>query len=352
VDGHGRYAYIPPERRHGFAYWKALECTHDYNHSRYYAGDDPTLRFWEGYDASAQTNDLISWLRDGGNRPFLAVLSWGPPHNPYETAPAEWRARYRPADVQLPPNVPATEADRARERLAGYYAHCSALDDAMGRLLRSLEEIGVADNTIVLFTSDHGDMVGSHGFYDKQCPWDESIRVPFLLRAPGRLRPGVRDVMMDSPDILPTLCGLAGVAKQPDIQGRDLSAHLQAGTAPRDDAAFLVAYHIYGNWPGFAKHCAPLYHAREYRGLRTTRYTYVEDLRGPWLLYDNEADPHQLSNLVAASSCRGLREEFAVRLRARMTALGDEFLPGMEYVRRWGYMVDRGGTIPVLNWEG
>lgn len=98
VDGHGREAYIPRDRQHRFDYWRVLECTHNYNDSRYYADDDPTPRTWEGYGEFAQTRDLIGYLRDrDASRPFCAFLSWGPPHNPYDTAPAKYRAMYDPA---------------------------------------------------------------------------------------------------------------------------------------------------------------------------------------------------------------------------------------------------------------
>jgi len=355
IDGHGRYAYIPPERRQGFQYFKALECTHDYNHSRYYADDDETLRFWQGYDAFAQTDDLIRWMEDDANRPFCAALSWGPPHNPYQTAPERFRALYDPQALELPPNVPDFIKADARRNLAGYYAHCSALDHAFGRLMTALGRAGLSENTLVLFASDHGDFVGAHGLHDKQGPWDEAIRVPFLLRAPGRLNPGVSDILIDHPDILPTLCALAGLEAPAGIQGRDLSPHLRAGTTPPDDCALLAAYHTFGNWPNQPR-CHPeipaLFHAREYRGLRTRQYTYLEDLRGPWLLYDNQADPHQLRNRIDDPGHRAQREALAAQLRRRREALGDEFLPGAEYVRRWNYQVDASGTIPITDWVG
>jgi arylsulfatase A-like enzyme len=135
LDGHGRSSYIPPERRQGFEYFKALECTHNYNRSYYYQDDDPTKREWQGYDTEAQTADAIRYLRRhaAGGRPFLLMLSWGPPHNPYQTAPERFRAMYRPEEIRLRPNVPPKQADVARRELAGYYAHCTALDECVGK---------------------------------------------------------------------------------------------------------------------------------------------------------------------------------------------------------------------------
>jgi len=354
VDGHGRYACIPRERRQGFDFWMALECTHDYNHSRYYAGDSDEQLIWPGYDAFPQTDALIDWIANGDKRPFLGVLSWGPPHNPYETAPEQYRRMYDPAAISLPANVPPEKRDDTRGPLTGYYAHCTALDDCFGRLVAALDTHGLADNTLVLFTSDHGDMVGSHYLYDKQCPWEESVRVPFLMRLPGVLKPGVSDLLIDSPDIFPTLCGFAGIDAPRSVQGRDLSNHLRAGTTPADDCALLAAYHTFGNWPWIAAKLAPspLYAAREYRGVRTKRYTYVEDLIGPWLLYDNEADPCQLRNLIDDPAHAALRAKLAALLLRRREALGDDFLPGKEYIRQWGYQTDERGTIPCPGWKG
>ena len=145
MDGHGRSNYIPPERRLGFDYFKALECSHDYNQSAYYDNDDPTKRFWDGYDVFAQTIDAQRYIESQrADQPFMLVVSWGPPHNPYETAPQEYREMYDTQDIELRPNVPPEMANEAREWLAGYYAHCSAIDKSVGDIMTTLEEGGLA----------------------------------------------------------------------------------------------------------------------------------------------------------------------------------------------------------------
>ena len=139
LNGRGRSNYIPPESRQGFDYWKVLECTHNYNHSFYYAGNDPTKRTWPGYDAIAQTQDAMQYIKDhaGGDKPFLLFLSWGPPHNPYQTAPQKYRAMYDPDKLELRPNVPVNMQKQTRRDLAGYYAHCTALDGCIGELVEN-----------------------------------------------------------------------------------------------------------------------------------------------------------------------------------------------------------------------
>ncbi|MDA3959995.1 MAG: sulfatase-like hydrolase/transferase [Planctomycetota bacterium] len=216
VDGNGRTSYIPRERRQGFRHFAALECSNDYNNSRYYLNDDPTPRTWDGYDAQAQTDHLCAWLdqRDA-TQPFCAFLSWGPPHSPYHTAPEADRARYVAEYLALHPNVPTANADQARSSLAGYYAHCTALDRCFGQLLDHLDTLGLSDTTIVVFTSDHGDFLGSHGMWDKQGPWEESLRVPFLIRGP-MLPAGRNASLLSTVDHFQTLAALCGVEAPPE----------------------------------------------------------------------------------------------------------------------------------------
>ncbi len=131
LDGNGRSAFIPKERRQGFDYWKVLECSHSYNNSNYWGNDDE-LHLWEGYDAEAQTKDAIAYIeaQAKSENPFCLMLSWGPPHAPYETAPKEFRELYENMDIQLRPNVPDELAEKTKATLKGYYAHCSALDSS------------------------------------------------------------------------------------------------------------------------------------------------------------------------------------------------------------------------------
>lgn len=342
LDGHGRSAYIPPERRQGFDYWKVLECTHDYNRSPYYAGNDPTKRLWEGYDVFAQTRDAQAYIaeRAKAKKPFLLVLSWGPPHNPYETAPEPYKKMFDAGTITLRPNV-AAESGAARKDLAGYYAHIAALDACLGGLLKTLDDAGLRDDTIFVFTSDHGDMLGSHGMIRKQKPWDEAIRVPLLVRYPAAQKRGRKlGAPVNTPDLMPTLLGLSGVAIPASVQGEDFSAQVRGAAAPADNPVLITCPTPFGEWIR-AKG------GREYRGVRTARHTYVRDLGGPWLLYDNEADPYQLDNLVNKPAHAALQARLEGELQKLLTRTGDDFQPGPAYIAKWGYAVDATGTAPT-----
>ena len=341
LDGPQRSGWIPRERQHGFDHWRALECTHAYNDSMYYADDDPTPHKWPGYDAIAQTREACRYIRErDAGRPFALFLSWGPPHDPYRGAPEPYASMYDPAALTLRANVPAEQEKQARRWLAGYYAHCTALDDCVGQVLGALEEAGVAEDTIFVFTSDHGDMLGSQGQYKKQRPWDESVLVPMLLRWPAGLGGEGRDIA--SPfaivDTMPTLLGLCGVDIPAGVEGLDHSSHWRGEAGPATDAALIACYHPFGEWERAQG-------GRAYRGLRTVRHTYVRTLDGPWLLYDNERDPYQLHNLVDEPDAEALRREFDAKLDERLAAQGDAFLASERYLERFGHVVNERGTV-------
>lgn len=338
LDGHGRSAYIPPERRQGFDYWKVLECTHNYNRSLYYAGNDPTQRIWDGYDAFAQTRDAQSYIRERATRakPFLLILSWGPPHNPYETAPERFKALFAPEQLTLRENVSGDSAAWRRD-LAGYYAHIAALDESLDHLLRTIDDSGLRDNTLVVFTSDHGDMLGSHGQPRKQKPWDESILVPLLIRGPSIQRQ-VIEIPINTPDLMPTLLGVCGVPIPASVQGDDFSLLLQGAPLPADNPVLIQCPSPFGEWTRARG-------GREYRGVRTRRYTYVRDLKGPWLLYDNETDSFQLNNLVNDPQFADVQARLEEELRKLLAKTGDDFQPGATYIAKWGYAVDEHGTV-------
>lgn len=344
LNGTGRSAFIPREQRQGFEFWKALGCTHAYNNSFYY-GDENIKRTWEGYDAIAQTREAQRYIRaHADGPPFILFLSWGPPHAPYETAPEEYRSLLKPEDITLRPNVPEADRDKARRALAGYYAHIAALDDCIGEILGTVRQAGIERDTIFVFTSDHGDMLYSHGGQKKQQPWDESIRVPFLLRYPALLgtRGRTIDAPVNTPDIMPTLLGLSGLSIPGTVEGTDFSGVLSGSLPASESAALIMCPSPFGQWTRARG-------GREYRGVRTRRHTYVRDLNGPWLLYDNERDPYQLDNLCNKPEHAALQASLDALLAKRLKETRDEFLSGGDYIKKWGYEVDESGTVRYTN---
>ena len=320
---------VVKSRRQGFDYWNVAECTHQYNNS-FYFDEDNQRHVWEGYDAFAQTEDAISYIKANTGTPFLLFLSWGPPHAPYQTAPEEYKKMYADAGITLRPNVPEEKADVAREELKGYYAHCSALDACIGVLQSALQEAGIEENTIFVFTSDHGDMLYSHGQVKKQQPYDESIRVPFLLKYPALFKQAKAiTTPFTTEDIMPTLLGLSNLEIPGTVEGKDFSDHLEGGAT--DVTAALIScpvpFHQWNRDKG----------GREYRGVRTERHTYVRDLNGPWLLFDNANDPYQVNNLAHNPECHEIQKELEEELQSLLEKKGDEFKNAQYYMDQWGY---------------
>ncbi|NNM30824.1 MAG: sulfatase [Akkermansiaceae bacterium] len=351
LDGTGRSAYIPPERRQGFDYWKVLECTHNYNKSQYYDKTGTEPKVWDGYDAYAQTRDAVRYIQsrarpsgeDGAadeGKPWSLFLSWGPPHAPYRTGPKKWLDRYDKENLTLRKNVPPGKAKVAQETYAGYYAHCSALDECVGWLMDALRESGQLEHTIIVYTSDHGDMLWSRGQLKKQRPWDESLRVPFLVRCPESMKvtPKTIAAPINTPDIMPTVLSLAGAGVPDSVEGEDFSPVIRGEKTMDDNHALITCPAPFGQWQRKDG-------GREYRGIRTNRYTYTRALDGPWELFDNQADPFQQENLLGKPGRKALHDELEDKLRERLAQTGDDFAPAAELIKRGGYRVDAGGTV-------
>ena len=336
LDGPSRGGYTPPgPRRQGFDFWAVGNCTHDYMHSLHYRDSEDPL-YWTGYDAEAQTSLAIDYIRTRkGDRPFALVLSWGPPHNPYDAVPGRYLDLYPPDEIEVRPNCP----EPIRADLAGYYAHITALDEQLARLGSVLDEQGLADHTVFVYTSDHGDMLGSHGRQRKQHPWDESIRVPFVMRCPDQANAGHRiETPFNVVDIMPTLLGLAGVPVPETCEGRDHAPAVRGETFRGNEAAYIMSIAPFSEYRG-----------QPWRGIRTTGHTYVRNLDGPWLLYDNREDPLQMRNLAGSAEHAGLRRGLDDRLNEEMARRGDALLPADYYLERFGYEVNEAGAIPHDN---
>jgi len=338
-----RQKFIPLERRQGFDFWQVLECTHDYNNSFYYE-DTPKRLKWNGYDAIAQTKSAVNYISEKakGDKPFLLFLSLGPPHAPYNTAPEKYKAMFSPNEIEVRPNVPDELRALARKDIAGYYAHMAALDECMKMLLDAIDDNNVKENTIFVFTSDHGDMLYSHGHVKKQQPWDESLLVPFILRYPAKLGPVGKTVEMpiNTPDIMPTLLGLSGIEIPKTVQGTDYSKVITGEEKSTNESVLIQCPVPFHQW-NYSKG------GREYRGVRTDRFTYVRDLNGPWLLYDNKVDPYQMTNLLGMDEYIFIQSDLEHQLQEWLRKTNDNFLPGNEYMKKWGYRWDGNDSLQV-----
>ena len=334
---HLGYGPFPVEKRYGFDYMAAYDCQHNYYNTTYYENTEGPVAI-NGWAPSGETDLAIRYLqkhRDNDeDTPFFLMLSWGPPHWPYDQYPDDFQ-KYNPGDIDLPPNVPDQLSEFARREIAQYYGNISALDNEMGRIFTWLDDNNLSENTILCFSSDHGDHLSSHGYgkpmdmwlhhtkrASKATPYEESIHIPFLLRYPKRVVAGQRtDTLFNSVDVMPTLLSLAGVSGHLDVQGQDLSHAVLGREGPEPDSIYLQilgqGWPHRGDWVGF------------WRGIRTHRWIYAR-----WhgtaevVLFDRENDPYEMDNLAGNPEFTDIQILMENRLKQWMSDTGDPFSHG------------------------
>ena len=315
--------WVPEGRdRLGFDYWRAYN-----QHMVYFDGfvhkDDWNYERWEGYETDGLLNYGFEFMDNAGADPFLLFLSPHPPHyTPFKFAPDHCYERL-PKTLQLPANAPDHLQSASLDMYRHYLAMILAVDDMLGRLLDYLELNGLADNTIVLFASDHGTQGGGQGVnpWSKKNPYENSIRIPALLRYPGVIEPGVSQRMTSMVDFFPTLCGLAGIPVPRSIEGTDLSGQWAHSAA--DDSAFIMNFSKWFDW---------FQNGAEWRGVRTQQYTYAQWLSGKVELYDLYEDPLQMHNL--AGQAGALEAQLREMLQAHQQQRQDELVPCIDW-KHW-----------------
>ncbi|HHE73349.1 MAG TPA: hypothetical protein ENL34_13840, partial [Chloroflexi bacterium] len=331
-EGRAAMYIVPPERRGGFDTWVGYENNNSQWDCWVHGGEGENAFHTRlpGYETDALTDMLIDYIRKQGEarragqaRPFFAVLSVQPPHDPY-VAPAQWMARHNPARLTLRPNVPpvARVQAQARRDLAGAYAMIENLDWNVGRIRQALVEAGLDLDTHIIFFSDHGDLHGSHGQFRKTAPWEEAIRVPFIV---GGLHPryegrtGRPDVLINHVDIAPTTLGLCGIDKPDWMRGCDYSGlRLPWRPSPEiPDSAFLQSVIPTGHGDSVD---------RPWRGIVTRDgWKYVVLEGQPWLMFNLNEDPYELVNLAHNTKFRAERRRLQQRLAEWIAETGDAF---------------------------
>jgi len=316
MDCPDRGVFTPPgAKRQGFDdYWAAYNCNHDYFRGYYYLNDNPAPVWIDGYEPFRLTELAADYIRDraSDDKPFCLFVSWGPPHCPYLDAPQDYLDMYPPGAIRLKPNAVETAN---RETIAGYYAHITALDDCFGRVLAALDAAGAADNTIVVFTSDHGDMLFSQNRGWKSKPWAESVMIPLVVRWPGQVPAGgTSGGLVSLVDVMPSLLSLAGVEIPDGVEGLNLSALILGDESASQNSVLI-------GMPVMPKRSS----LPEWRGIVTRQHTYARFRDRPWVLYDDESDPFQLENLVDRPEHKPLMAELDAELTGWLKATNDSF---------------------------
>jgi len=346
-------SFIPPgPDRLGFdGYWAAYNFNHTYWNASYH-GDTPE-RFFYGsktgapvYEPTGQTDLAIDFIRkkSKGNDPFSLFLSFGTPHDPWgpkNAPPREFIEPFLDMDFPNPPNyLPKNDAfadlwgrffPGARKHLPHwrrvYYAMTANLDWNLGRILSALDEQGLTEDTLVVFTSDHGEMFGAQGRRNKNIFYDEACRVPFIIRRPGTIPARLStDACLGIPDIMPTLLSLLGLSTPAEVEGMDLSHCALGRPGPEPEVALMQNLGA----------CAIFRDGYEWRGARDKKYTYaVYRKDGTEHLYDNIEDPFQMTNLANDSAKSGEKARLKEFMYQKMAELNDTFEASSWYRTHW-----------------
>ena len=285
----------------GFNESRIWANTNSHYKSRYLDTDQGKWVDYKDYNAFGMSEHAVDFIERNQKKPFLLYVSYNPPHSNFFDAPEEFQAHFKNRKLKQRPNVmEMTEQYELLSKrgwndttLAGYLAHIEALDHAIGTVLDTLDRLELSENTIVVYTSDHGEMMLSHGRGGKRVPYEESIRIPFLLRWPKEIKAGQEvKAPFGTIDVVPTLLNLAGLEQLSNLNGYDFSATVTKGAKPPVKSQPIM--HIQkSNASHGDKHPS-----EKFRGIRTERYTYAVKESGPWILFDNKKDPYQLNNII------------------------------------------------------
>lgn len=310
-------AYTPKERRHGFNFWYSYGTFDEHKRPHYWdtEGNRHEIREWSPKHEADVAIDYLKNKRDK-SKPFFMVVSMNPPHSPYYSLDDVEEQDYNlykdiPLnELLIRPNVKAS-LTKKQKSAPYYFASVTGVDREFGRILEALNEQGLDENTIVVFTSDHGETMASHLEDPKNSPYAESFNVPFLIRYPGRLKPHVNPVLLSTPDIMPTLLSLSGLQSHipASVQGNDLTVSLVKGKPVKDSPkGVLYIRNVDGEKDAEGK-------VQSYfpvaRGLKTDRYTLAITLTRSLdikeiLLFDDVKDPYQLNNIADKKLIRKL----------------------------------------------
>ncbi len=309
LDGTPRPGWVHPDRTMGFdeaeymfnrGHWKKMEDTAQ--------GDvQPTVYPYrvigdeETYATDWLTNKALKFLEANDDQAFCFMLSLPDPHGPVDVRPP-YDTLFEPSQMELPAsfvdeNLPdwaanlqrnspfgtdkPNRADTLRRFLALYYGEVKLIDDAVGRILAKLEADGIMDNTIIVFTTDHGEYAGEHGLQGKNHIYETAYRIPMIIHWPAGIAPGtVVDQLVSTVDFQPTILTLMGVDLCGREQGRDGSALMQQNDAAWNDE---VQFH-------HANH--------RFAGVFTRRYELALVRDGKDVLFDRINDPQQMHNLI------------------------------------------------------
>ena len=292
----------------------------------------------DGYSTTVFSDEMIAFLSERGpadDEPFFAYIAFTSPHDP-RTPPPPFDQMYDPADIELPPNFVSEHPfdigvrdirdevlagyprgeDEIKRHIADYYGMISHMDSDIGRILDTLDARGLRENTVVIYTSDHGLGVGQHGLMGKQNLYDHSMRIPLIMRGPG-VPAGLQcGALLYLLDLYPTLLEMAGVPTPDSSAGHSLSALLGELTYKHRRQIFSAYQGVFGHPRG-----AP--YQRSIKDERHKLIQTVVDGVMTWQLFDLIADPYETVDLIEAPAQAGKIDKLKQALQKRAARFND-----------------------------
>lgn len=368
LEGGPKPGYVPLDRRFGFEKWAGFNRGHSYMDGLFWRETDQPFRC-KRYEPDFQTDHLLEFIDEARaetpDAPFFGFVSFGPPHHPNDM-PEYWRKMYRPDEIDLseahlPPEEwlriqrqrvkidcngdenaalksrvaygdkkqlePETE-DEVRTFIAEYYGMISCIDYNVGRIMNKLDRLGIADDTMVIFLSDHGDMLGEHGYPCGYKPqgYRAAMQVPFIVRYPRRIEGGRRidgliDVGIDTPV---TLLDLVDATPFSEAHGISYLPLLDGSARETRDS---VMYQTFRMDAGAKGEYTPV----PERGIRTKDWLYVRQPERRKFLFNQENDARELNNLAEDEAYVTLMDGFDKRISDHMNATGDDWDLHLEF---------------------
>jgi uncharacterized sulfatase len=315
---------VPRERRGGYDYWLASDVLEFTSHSydgHMFDGEGNKREFPAGrYRVDAQTDWVLEYLsRRGKHKPFFLFVSYIEPHHQndhghYE-GPVGSKEKFR--DFVVPGDLESTDGDW-RQEYPDYLGCIHSLDKNVGRMRAALQDLGLAENTLLIYTSDHGSHFCTRNSEYKRSCHDGCIRIPLILQGPGFSGGKCPAPPVSLIDLPPTILAAAGISPPVAMRGHPLQELVAMGKTAWPDEVFLQISE---------SHCGRAIRTRKWKysvrapgasGSEPGSEVYVEDF-----LYDLEADPHERNNLVANPNFVKIRQELSQRLKRRMVEAGE-----------------------------
>lgn len=320
--------WCEPERRHGFEMWTAYGTYDNHLKPMYWNTTASRENFYyvDQWSPEYEASQAIQYIDDQkeSDQPFALVVSLNPPHTGYELVPNKYKELYANLDVEAlcvgRPDIPAkgtSMGDYYRDNLRNYYACITGVDENIGRIVAALKENQQFNNTIIVFTSDHGINMGSHELPGKDVYYDESMRVPMIVSWPNKIKPRTDSLLMPAfADLYPSLLSMMGFRDKipAGVQTFDLSKEIVKGGGKK--GMFQPYYYVqFDN------------QKTGYRGLRTKEYTFAvhakDGVINEVILFNRKNDPYQMNNI--ASLQPKLIDQFQKQLKDWLIQTNDPF---------------------------